>query len=460
MLGIPMGFGITIKQRWAWALDRIKQKIERWSKGMFSLAGRVLIINKFIIPSVIYFLACWRPPDSELKIFCALCRNFLWVGDCTDFRIPKVKWDVCTLHKDKGGLGITDPMELANRLASKWVVRSILHPEELWAKLLHRHIDKAKLVGHRRWRNLPHITLFCTAWPVSPIGSQLVKSIWKAWNQIKGITVIHANKEARSILAHDSIWWPLPGRTPTSREDLDRARHLHNLGIRVWQDLWDHSTNQWIGADELQDHLNLEEEDIQLITVRLATIQEHERWMVGLREQLSLKGVGWLLTKPLFPIPQMERAPPIHVKLNEKWNTLYDRKQWYFKFTKLWSSVIPPKFSTHLWLIMHQGLWTGAKARRIGIGDGLCKRCRLETETLHHLFLTCRHNTLILDMLNNIMRAANKREVTWQQRATAGGQHRLFHSHVEYHTGECSLAYMAAEKCSGIQIPPPRFYLT
>lgn len=201
-----------MKQRWTWALHQIRKKVERWKKGLFSMAGRVLIINKFIIPTIIYFLACWRPPENSLNQFYTICRNLLWSGDCADFKIPKVKREVCTLHRDRGGLGIINPIELANRLASKWIARSLIHPEEIWAKLLHRNIGKAKLSNHLQWKAVPQLTLFFSAWPVSAKGSQLVNSIWKAWNQIRGLTVFRENKEAISLLVHDSIWWPLCGR--------------------------------------------------------------------------------------------------------------------------------------------------------------------------------------------------------------------------------------------------------
>lgn len=110
-----MGFGVNIKQRWGWALDRIKVKLERWQSQIFSMAGKILIINHFIISTVIYFLACWRPPDKALAQFNSLCRNYLWAGNTKDYKIPKVKWETCTLKKDKGGLRIINISELANR---------------------------------------------------------------------------------------------------------------------------------------------------------------------------------------------------------------------------------------------------------------------------------------------------------------------------------------------------------
>lgn len=137
--------------------------------------------------------------------------------------------------------------------------------------------------------------------------------------------------------------------------------------------------------------------------------------MVGIKEKLSIKGVGWTARTPLSPIPKMEFPLPIHTKLNARWNTSYDRKQWYFKFSKIWSSTIPPKVSTHMWLIKRQGLWMCAKALREGIGDGRCRRCRTEVETIHHLFMGCKHNTLMISMLNRILGAANRKEASWKQ---------------------------------------------
>lgn len=77
--------------------------------------------------------------------------------------------------------------------------------------------------------------------------------------------------------------------------------------------------------------------------------------------------------------------------------------------------TIAPKMSTHLWIIMHQGLWTGKRALKAGLGDGICKRCRRETESIHHLFLGCLHNRLVLAFLNRISRKWKKQDITWKQ---------------------------------------------
>ena len=414
LLGIPMGFGISLQQRWSWALDRIKSKLERWRNNLLSMAGRILVINKYIIPTIIYFLACWRPPEKALKQFNSLCRNFLWSGSTTDYRIPKVKWDICTHQKDKGGLGILNSEEMANRLASKWIVRSLFQPEEDWAVLLHRNLDKAKLADLPLWKDIPQLTLLFSSWPVSPKGSPFIKSIWRAWNQIKGMVIIRPNKASIPYLSQDSIWWPLC-RPQVPPQDVERARILHNKGLRTWADLWDFHNHQWKDDNNLRAQLELSDEELLLLRDRKQIIEPQDEWKIGVRDRLNPKGVGWTEGTLLFPIPKMELSQPIHVKLNQRWDTLLDRRQWYFKFFKLWAATISPKMSVHLWLILHQALWTGSRALKAKVGDGRCPRCRRSEEDIFHLFMDCPHNTLVLGMLNRILRTWKNKEVSWKQ---------------------------------------------
>ena len=415
LLGIPMGFGTTLKQRWTWAIDRIKAKVEKWSDSMLSMAGRIIIINHYIIPTVIYFLACWRPPECAIAQFNSLCRNFLWSGSGSTYKMPKVKWETCILHKDKGGLGILNVTELANRLASKWIVRSLLNPTEDWAILLHRDLKLARIKDLPKWRDIPQITLFFSQWPVKPKGSPLIQSIWQAWNQIKGMVVLRENKSAIPFIAQDSLWLPLSYAKSCEPQFLEWAQKLHNKGIRCWNDVWDRDSQSWANADTLAQVFNTNNDDWELIRLRTSQLEPQHHWKAGILDQLSPKGVGWTPRTPIFPIPKMELTPPIHVKLNQRWGTTLDRRQWYFKFTRLWSPAIQPKISTHLWLILHQGLWTGEKALKRGIGNGRCPRCRRDVESILHIFISCPHNTLIMGYINKILHLFKRSEVSWNQ---------------------------------------------
>ncbi|MCO5572277.1 hypothetical protein L7F22_026030 [Adiantum nelumboides] len=98
ILGIPMGFKVSLKKRWQWIMNKIEGKLKFWRARMLNMAGRRMIINHCIIPMVIYFLSCWRRPEDDLNFFTALCRNFLWGGDPWTKKMAKVK-DLAGLHR-------------------------------------------------------------------------------------------------------------------------------------------------------------------------------------------------------------------------------------------------------------------------------------------------------------------------------------------------------------------------
>lgn len=77
LLGIPMGFKVTNCQKWKWALEQVESKLNRWKTKPLNIAGRCLVLNHYIIPSIIYFLSCWVPKKVEMQQFIKLCKNFL-----------------------------------------------------------------------------------------------------------------------------------------------------------------------------------------------------------------------------------------------------------------------------------------------------------------------------------------------------------------------------------------------
>lgn len=62
LLGIPMGFNVTLEQRWAWVMDKMKKKFEYWQGYQTSLSARLFVLNHYLLPAVIFYLSCWHPP--------------------------------------------------------------------------------------------------------------------------------------------------------------------------------------------------------------------------------------------------------------------------------------------------------------------------------------------------------------------------------------------------------------
>ena len=45
LLGIPMGFGISLKERWIWVMDKFKAKLLGWKGYQPNLSARLFVLN-------------------------------------------------------------------------------------------------------------------------------------------------------------------------------------------------------------------------------------------------------------------------------------------------------------------------------------------------------------------------------------------------------------------------------
>lgn len=65
------------------------------------------------------------------------------------------------------------------------------------------------------------------------------------------------------------------------------------------------------------------------------------------------RSLVWPNDAPLLPIPTLPTfGTPLHYKLNARWNVLLDRRQWNFKFRKLWDKQMLPKKAYHVVLVV------------------------------------------------------------------------------------------------------------
>lgn len=106
-------------------INKFKGKLSQWKGYQPNLSARLFVLNHFLLPAIIYFLACWRPPQSHIKMINSLTYNFLWGGDGTSRKIVKVYLKTCMLPKQWGGLGLMDVSLMSSKLATKRITRSM-----------------------------------------------------------------------------------------------------------------------------------------------------------------------------------------------------------------------------------------------------------------------------------------------------------------------------------------------
>lgn len=240
-----------------------------------------MVLNHYIIPTVMYFISCWKPDDQDLKQFTKLCRNFLWGGDPWGKSLPKVKWETVCLPKNQGGLGVHNVNKVADRMAAKWILQSLFIQGEPWAWLLHRETHKYSLQGFPQWKNLLPSTLLFSKYRINPVGSAIPKRIWEAWNKFKPLLVPSTDpKHLAGFHASDSIWWPaleLP-HIPKDRHRI--ALKLHNRGLQCWGDLWHPLFKDWRHMDFFLSEFHISFDEMKLLTERMQLWPLEEKWKV------------------------------------------------------------------------------------------------------------------------------------------------------------------------------------
>ena len=101
-------------------------------------------------------------------------------------------------------MGIINIKELADRMATKWIVRGLQNPQEIWVIVLFKKLDKFNLKGKRKWVKLLLITICASKYEIVPKGSPLSCSIWKCWIKLKK-NLLPPNNIQKS-LTHISIY--------------------------------------------------------------------------------------------------------------------------------------------------------------------------------------------------------------------------------------------------------------
>ena len=135
-LGCTIGVDLSMENQVAPLLLSLRQKLLLWSSAKLSFAGRVIVANQVLLASTWYVLSCWIFSKSCILKIRRLIRNFLWSGKTEGNARSKVKWDVITLPRSKGGLGIIDPVDQSRALLSKLLIRGFTPGKEIWKILL------------------------------------------------------------------------------------------------------------------------------------------------------------------------------------------------------------------------------------------------------------------------------------------------------------------------------------
>eukprot|EP00253_Pinus_taeda_P002680 PITA_02680 len=301
-------------------------------------------------------------PKGILEKIRRLCCRFLWAGSKENTVLPWVAWDKIARPKDWGGWGIKRFPEFSLSLAAKSGWR-LISMENLWTKVVKRkYIDPTPLEDWIRSRDkkLKHSSVIwkATVEAFSVIEQGLAWKVgdgkhvrigrdpWVGCNEAFAISPgLLRHMDSKGIFTldqvekagHSSIW----GQAWKNAEDL-------GLNIR-WHDEWAIFVNELLRSN-----------------VRIKNDQDVLLWAQGKSGEYSPKdGYSFLMGKKGWPDPE-----------------------WWAK--KLWKLKCPLKSRIFLWCILKRKIstWDILQARFF-IGPGRCPLCKMEEESINHLFTSC-----------------------------------------------------------------------
>lgn len=123
---------------------------------LLSLPSHLILVKHDLFAIFNYLLSVFRAPMYFLQKIKSVATKFLWYGE-KESGLVWHKWEICCLHKAKGGLGLRDLGCLNQALLAKvarWLLREA---ESLLSKVLmgkycqRQHFLEAKSVPSSSW---------------------------------------------------------------------------------------------------------------------------------------------------------------------------------------------------------------------------------------------------------------------------------------------------------------------
>eukprot|EP00253_Pinus_taeda_P035564 PITA_35564 len=330
------------KEDWHWLIAKIEARINHWSFRWLSRVGRLTLLKSVLLAIPVYWAALTWVPKGVLEKIRKICSKFLWAGSAKDSLVlPWVAWDKIARPKDWGGWGIKRLPEFSLSLAAKSGWR-LISMENLWTKATLEAFTVIEQGLAWKVGDGSYIRVGRDPWvgcsEVYALSPGLLRHL-----DSKGIVTLNQVEKVGLSNVWGQAW----------KNDVD-------LGLNVrWK-------NEWASfIQELhRSHVRLKEGTDKLI------------WALGKSgEYYPKEGYSYLMKQKGWDIPE-----------------------WWSK--SIWKLTSPAKARLFLWCMLKGKIptWDRLQARYL-IGPGRCPLCKLDEESIRHLFTSCTVSLKIWDEL-------------------------------------------------------------
>uniref|UniRef100_A0A803QJG1 Reverse transcriptase zinc-binding domain-containing protein n=1 Tax=Cannabis sativa TaxID=3483 RepID=A0A803QJG1_CANSA len=161
-LGMPTFIGKNKKQIFGKVREKVEAKLQGWKRGLFSQAGKEILIKAVIQALPCYVMSCFRITKGILHDIESLIARFWWGSTSNNHKIHWGKWSKLCKLKENGGMGFRDLEDFNQALLAKQGWKILQQPDCLPARVLkalyfpNENFFEAKLghFGSSVWRGI------------------------------------------------------------------------------------------------------------------------------------------------------------------------------------------------------------------------------------------------------------------------------------------------------------------
>ncbi|KAJ0702066.1 putative RNA-directed DNA polymerase [Helianthus annuus] len=350
-LGLKVGANMNRVSNWRPVFEIFESRLALWKSSLLSFGGRITLVRSVLVSLPSYYFSLYKAPVKVIRDLESLIRKFIWGGSSENKKTHWVAWDIVSLPKKSGGLGICKLGIINRAFLSKWGWRFKREKDSLWVKVV-----EAIHNGGHSWSFLPAKRSLGGVWNriVSSINSPLVNN--SGFKEcIKG-SVGNGN----SVLFWLDPWLlecPLSDKYPNLFAlEVVKDCSVRDRVLGVW--LWRHEPSL---AEEL---LELNALEAAVASVSLKECPDEWIWLPDPVNSFSVKSVKEVL---------------------ESVNVASSR------YVLDWNKWVPLKCNLFVWKAILNKIPTADSLRRRNIltAVDLCPICKSEMETVEHLFTSC-----------------------------------------------------------------------
>jgi hypothetical protein len=343
-LGVPLYFDQLRREDVQPLVDKLIKRIAGWRGRLLAYSSRLTLVKTCLASVPVYLLSFIKFPKWAIRLLESQMAHCLWNNDSDSHKYHLANWQLVSMRKEFGGLGVPNLRDLNICLLGSWLKRYCLDKEKTWKQL----------IDYKYKTTSPNF-LLC-----KDVGAS---NFWKG--------IMWAAQVARM-----GFRWKV-GRGDTIRFWEDIWLDSSSLAIQYWE-IYSIINEQNGTIAELWDGCNLRCTFRRTVDIRLFNLWEE---VLSIASSLVLSSEddepvwqfhssGVYSSQSLYRVINFRGVIPVYIPA-------------------VWKLRVPPRIHFFLWLLSNNKLLTRDNLeKRRKVEDTTCLFCH-EPESVAHLFFGC-----------------------------------------------------------------------